>query len=328
MKKPGLFTLSELESTADWVKQKLGETPTRHWPLLSDRLGAEVWVKHENHNFTGSFKVRGGLFYLSKKRQEDQTFKTVVAATRGNHGQSVALAASRLGLNSVTIVPQNNNPEKNAAMVSLGTSLVEVGQDFQEAYDYARNRASHEGWHLVPSFDLDLLPGVASYAMEFFRDAPTLDVVFVPIGLGSGICSVAAARDALGLRTRIVGVVSSGAPAYAESFEQKRVVETGAPQTLADGLAVRVPDPLALQIILKRVERVVQVKDEEIASAMSCYFTDTHNIAEGAGAAPLAAALAEREKIAGNRVGLVLSGGNVDRTTYISVLDPKTKGSH
>jgi threonine dehydratase len=323
MQKPELFTRSELESTAKWVKEELGETPTRHWPLLSDRLGTEVWVKHENHGLTGSFKVRGGLFYLAKKRREDPTLKTVVAATRGNHGQSVALAASRLGLNSLIIVPKNNNPEKNASMVSLGTSLVEVGQDFQEAYEYARNKAAIEGWHLVPSFDLDLLPGVASYAIEFFRDAPSLDVVYVPVGLGSGICSVAAARDALGLRTRIIGVVSSGAPAYAHSFEQKKVVETGMPETLADGLAVRVPDPQALGLILKRVEKIVQVNDDQIAQAMSCYFTDTHNIAEGAGAASLAAALAEREKIAGSRVGLVLSGGNVDRATYVSALKAK-----
>lgn len=327
MAKLEVLTLSELRLTADWVKKEIGETPTRHWPLLSERLGREVWVKHENHNLTGSFKVRGGLVYLSKKKSEDRNLGTVIAATRGNHGQSVALAASRLGLRSVIVIPENNNPEKNAAMASLGASLVEIGNDFQEAYAYAKLRASHEGWHLVPSFDLGLLSGVASYALEFFRDAPALDVVYVPIGLGSGICSVIAARDALGLRTRIVGVVASGAPAYAHSFEQGRVVEMGIPQTFADGLAVRVPNPEALKMILKGAENVVEVTEGQIAQAMAAYFTDTHNIAEGAGAAPLAAALAAQEENAGSRVGLVLSGGNVDRETYLSVLESSREGS-
>lgn len=316
-----LPTLETLRSAADRVDTLMGATPTRHWPLLAERCGCEVWVKHENHTPTGAFKVRGGLVYLETLRAEHPDIETVIAATRGNHGQSVAFAAGRLGVRAIIAVPHGNNPEKNAAMRAYGAELVEVGADFQEAYEHARGQADEHGWHMVPSFDLSLLPGVASYALEFFRDAPPLDAVYVPIGLGSGICAVLAAREALGLRTEVIGVVAAGAPAYARSFEAGEPIETGLPETIADGLAVRVPNPVALEVIRAGASRVVTVSDEEIEVAMACYFRDTHNIAEGAGAAPLAALRSEASRMQGRRVGLVLTGGNVDLATYRAALE-------
>ncbi len=317
----GLPDRPTLERAAGRVADVMGTTPTRNWPLLSERCGCAVFVKHENHTPIGAFKVRGGLLYLESLRREHPEVSTVVAATRGNHGQSIAWAAGRVGLRARIVVPHGNNPEKNAAMRAFGAELVEFGADFQEAYDHARELADGSGGHLVPSYDAALLSGVASYAMELFADAPTLDAIYVPIGLGSGICSVLAAREALGLRTEVIGVVADGAPAYALSFDAGKPVETGLPDTLADGLAVRVPHPDALEVILAGASRVVAVTDAAIELAMASYFRDTHNIAEGAGAAPLAALFGEKERMRGKQVGLVLSGGNVDRATYLAALE-------
>ncbi|MDR3437947.1 threonine dehydratase [Telmatospirillum sp.] len=314
--------LAELEAAAHRVYQVMAPTPQYAWPLLAERTGAEVWVKHENHGPVGAFKLRGGIVYMERLRESVPDVAGVIAATRGNHGQSVAFAAARAGLPAVIVVPEGNNPEKNAAMRALGAELIEQGEDFQEARELALRLAGERGLHMVPSFHPWLVWGVASAALEFLRAVPSLDTVYVPIGLGSGICAMIAARDALGLSTRIVGVVAEGAPAYADSFWAGRPMSTPTVHTLADGLACRVPDPTAVDVIIGGADRVVTVSDDAILAAMRYYLSDTHNLAEGAGAAPLAALLAERTEMAGRKVGLVLSGGNADADLIRQALKP------
>ncbi|MBV9458165.1 MAG: threonine dehydratase [Bradyrhizobium sp.] len=307
-----MFDLPELERAFDVVHGAMPSTPAHGWPLLSERLGADVVVKHENHTPTGAFKVRGGLVYLDRLKRERPDVPGIISATRGNHGQSLAFAANRHGVPAVIYVPQGNSVEKNRAMRAFGAELVEHGEDFQAAREEAGRRAQFAGLHMVPSFHADLVLGVSTYALELFRAAPDLDILYVPIGQGSGICGCIMARDLLGLKTEIVGVQSTEAPSYALSFAAGRVVTTETSTTLADGMATRIPDPEALAIILKGASRIAQVSDDEIGRAIRAYWTDTHNLAEGAGAAPLAAALQEKQKLAGKRVGLVLSGGNID----------------
>jgi threonine dehydratase len=312
--------LGDIVSTAELIYRHLEPTPQYCWPLVCERAGTEVWVKHENHTPIGAFKVRGGLVYVDELRKREPEVPGVIAATRGNHGQSVAFAARSAGLRAVVVVPHGNSVEKNRAMRALGAELVEHGQDFNAAYDYAKDLAQARGLHLFPSYHPTLVRGVASYSLELLRARPELDTVYVPIGLGSGINGTIAARQALGLGTRVVGVVAEQAPSYALSFEAGRPVSTNSCDTLADGVAVRVPDADALAIILEGVERVVSVSEAQIEAAMRAYFTDTHNLAEGAGAAPLAALLKEKEKMAGKKVGLILSGGNVDTDVYRDIL--------
>lgn len=315
-----MFSLSELEAAADLVHSVMPPTPQICWPLLSARAGAEVWVKHENHTPIGAFKIRGGVTYMAELRDRQPAVAGVITATRGNHGQSVGLAARRAGLPAVIVVPHGNSAEKNRAMRALGVELIEHGDDFQAAYEYAMGLAEDRRLHPLRSFHPALVRGVASYGLEFLRAVSDLDTVYVPIGLGSGISGTIAARDALGLTTRIVGVVAENAPAYALSFERKAPVSTNSADTIADGVACRVPDPQAVATILRGADRIVTVSEAEIRAAMRHYFTDTHNIAEGAGATPLAALLKERTRMAGRRVGLVLSGGNVDLPLYAAIL--------
>lgn len=315
-----MLSLNEIEAAAALVHAAMPPTAQYAWPLLARRAGCEVWVKHENHTPTGAFKVRGGLVYMDRVRHGTPQPKGVVSATRGNHGQSIALAAARNGIAATIVVPYGNSVEKNAAMRAFGAELVEAGHDFDAAKEAAMQLARERGLSMVPSFHRDLVAGVASYALELFRAAPPLDTVYVPIGLGSGICGTIAVRDALGLTTKIVGVVSTEAPAYALSFAAGKVVATNSADTMADGMAVRGPDAEALDIILKGAERIVQVSDAEIGAAMRAYYEDTHQLTEGAGAAALAALLQERERFAGKRVGLVLSGGNIDRPVYLRTL--------
>ncbi|MEW5889648.1 MAG: threonine dehydratase [Pseudomonadota bacterium] len=314
------FSLPELEQAARIVYQAMPPTPQYCWPLLCQRLDTEVWVKHENHTPVGAFKIRGGLVYFQRLRSRQPQVRGVIAATRGNHGQSVGFAARRAGIAATIVVPHGNSSEKNAAMRALGVELIEHGADFQAAAEYAEQLAAQRGLHMIPSFHSDLVRGVASYTLEFLRGAPPLDVVYVPIGLGSGICAMIAARDALHLHTRIVGVVSAHAPAYALSFAQKRAVPHPVETRLADGVACRTPAPEALEIIWAGAERIVQVSDGDVAQAMRALYTDTHNVAEGAGAIAFAAALREKERLAGQRVGVVLTGGNVDRQVLARVL--------
>ena len=313
-------SLAALEEAADLVHRTVPPTPERCWPLLAERYGCELWVKHENHTPIGSFKVRGGLVYMDALRREQPDVTGVIAATRGNHGQSVAFAATRAGLTATIVAPHGNSVEKNRAMHAFGAELIEEGHDFQAAYEHAFALAEERGLHMVRSYDPSLALGVASYTLEFLRAVPDLDTLYVPIGLGSGICGAIAARDALGLATRVVGAVAEAAPTYAKSFAAGEPVSTPSCETFADGLATRIPDADALALILKGAERVVAVSEAAIQAAMRDYFTDTHNIAEGAGAATLAAVGVEREQCAGRRIGVVLSGGNIDIDRYREIL--------
>src|SRR6266851_3746998 len=307
-----MFDLVQLEGAHEIVGAAMPPTPAHAWPLLAQRRGTPVVVKHENHTPIGAFKVRGGLVYLERLKREQPNSPGIISATRGNHGQSLAFAARRHGLRATICVPSGNSVEKNRAMRAFGAELVEHGEDFEAARDEAVRRAQFEGLHMVPSFHPDLVLGVATYALELFRTAPDLDILYVPIGQGSGICGCILARDLLGLKAEIVGVQSTEAPSYALSFAAGTVVTTETSNTLADGLATRVPDADALAIMRKGASRIVQVTDDEIRAAITALWTDTHNLAEGAGAAALAAALQDKPKIRGKRVGLILSGGNID----------------
>ena len=315
-----MIDLATLETAAALVATFVPPTPQYRWPLLSHRIGAEVWVKHENHTPTGAFKIRGGLVYLDALRRAHPELHGVVTATTGNHGQSIALAATRLGIDATIVAPYGNSIEKNRAMAGFGARLVEAGHDFQAAYEHALDLAEREQLHFIQSYHALLVRGVASYGLELFRAVPDLDVIYVPIGLGSGISGVIAAREALGATAEIVGVVAERAPTYALSFAAGAPVSTNSADTMAGGLAVRVPNPEALEIILRGVARIVTVSEAEIRRAMRILFTDTHNVAEGAGAAALAALLKEKEQMRGKRVALVLSGGNIDREVYMEAL--------
>jgi threonine dehydratase len=310
-----LPNLAEIEAAVRFIAPLIPPTPTYAWPLLRESLGCEVWVKHENHTPLGAFKVRGGAVYLDELLKVDPGVAGVVAASTGNHGQSIAWNAQRRGVRAVIVVPHGNNPEKNAAMRALGAELVEHGDEFQHALEHSRALAERDGLHPVPSFHPWLVRGVATYGLELFRGvaaqaARPLDVVYVPIGLGSGFCGLAAAREALGLQTRLVGVVSAHAPAYALSFREKRLVTEPSKTQVAEGVACSTPNELALEWILRYADDVVTVTDDEAVAALGELLRTTHNLAEGAGAAALAAITKDRAKLAGLNVGCILSGGN------------------
>ena len=306
-----MFTLPALEAAETLIRRHFPSTPQLAWPLLAQRAGCEVWVKHENHTPTGAFKVRGGLTYFEHLRSPG-----VISATRGNHGQSLAYAGAKAGIPVTIVVPLGNSSEKNAAMRAQGATLIEHGVDFDAARHHARALAAERALDFAPSFAPDLVRGVATYALELFRAAPPLDALYVPIGLGSGICGCIMARDLLGLSTKIIGVQSTGADAYAQSFAAGRVIETPQATTNADGMATRIPDPVALEMILRGAARIVTVTDDEVRDAIRAYWTDTHNLAEGAGAAPLAALMQERHAMRGQRVATILCGGNIDLAQF------------
>jgi threonine dehydratase len=314
------LSLEALEQAAAVVHAVLAPTPQFTWPLLNQRLGLEVWVKHENHAPVGAFKLRGGLVYMDALVRRQPEVKAVVSATRGNHGQSIAFAAQRHGLRAVIVVPHGNSPSKNAAMRARSAELVEHGDDFQAALEHAVALAESRRLHFVPSFHEALVRGVASYSLELFRAVPDLHTLYVPIGLGSGVCGAIAVRDALNAKTEIVGVVAEAAPAYALSFAARRPVSAPVGNTIADGVACRTPNAEALEIILRGVARVVAVSEAEIRQAMCHLFTDAHQVAEGAGAAALAAATKERSRLQGRRVAVVQTGGNIDPAVFASVL--------
>ena len=320
-----LPSLAQIHDAQPVVYRYMPATPQYTWPLLNSRLGTEAWIKHENHTPVGAFKLRGALVYLDWMRRTGAGLRGVVAATRGNFGQGVGMAARLLGLKAVIVVPLGNSKEKNSAMLSQGVELVEHGQDFQDSLEFARTLAKERGFAMTDSFHERLVMGTATYALEFFNGTPPLDTVYVPIGLGSSICGVAAARNALGRSSEIVGVVAAQSPAYALSFRQRKVVEAPARTKVADGLACRVPNAQAMEAIWGNVARVVEVSEAEIMEAMLVYYQDTHNLAEGAAAAALAAALREKESLQGKRVGIVQTGGNVDRETYAAVLAPEAE---
>jgi threonine dehydratase len=316
---------TELDAAAEIVYRAMTPTPQQRWPLLDERCGAAVWVKHENHTPVGAFKVRGGLVYLDDLARHAPHVKGVVAATRGNHGQSIAFAAARHGLQTAVVVPHGNSVGKNNAMRALGAELVEEGHDFQASLEAAERVASSRGWHMVPSFHPLLVRGVATYSLELLRAVPDLDTCYVPIGLGSGICGAIAARDALGRRTKIVAVVAASAPAYARSLALGRLVSQDSTTRIADGMACRTPVQDALDSIRAGVDRVVEVTDDQIEDAMRAIYDDTHNVAEGAAASGLAALLSERERVRGRTVGIVLTGANVDADLFTRVLAAQAK---
>jgi len=315
-----LPTLDEIREGQKLIYSVMQPTPQISWPLLNQRLETETWVKHENHTPIGAFKARTAIVYAAELFRQRRGIKGLITATRGNHGQSVALAGRRFNIPVTIVVPFGNSTEKNAAMRAQGASLVEFGKDYQAAREHAEELAEQQDLHMVPPYHRDIVKGVASYWMELFSAQPQLDVVYVPIGMGSGICAGCAVRNGMGLKTRIVGVVSEGAPCYALSFEAGRRIEAQVTTRVADGMACRVPDDEALEIIRENVERIVRVSDDEVRRAMKMYFTDTHNTVEGAGAASLAAALKEKSVLRDRRVGLIVSGGNVDHEMFARVL--------
>jgi threonine dehydratase len=321
------FKLPELEQAATLVHEVIAATPVFAWPKLRARTGCNVTVKHENHTPTGAFKVRGGLVYMHRLRQAHPEIGRVISATRGNHGQSIAFAARRAGLAATIYVPQDNSADQNSAIASFGAEVIEFGRDFDEARHEARRVAAESGLHFIPAYHRDLVAGVASYALELFRAATDLDAVYVSVGMGSGVCGLIAARDALGLKTQIVGVCARAAPATALSFAAGKVVTTESARTFADGVATRQPDATAIEMICRGAARIVQVTEGEIADAVRCYFDDTHQAIEGAGAAPLAALLQERQAMAGKRVALIASGGNIERARFLQLLSGITPGT-
>jgi threonine dehydratase len=319
-----IFTSDEIDAARQAVYAVMPPTPQYAWPMLRERLGMKVWVKHENHTPAGAFKVRGGLVYFAGLAQ-GSPIEGVITATRGNHGQSVGFGARKYGMSATIVVPHGNSVEKNAAMRTLGATLIEHGDDFQAAREYATGLAAERKLHMVPSFHRDLIRGVMTYWLEFFESFPrgeAPDVVFVPIGQGSGFCAAAAARAHTGARSKLIGVVSAHATTYLDSFRAGRVVEAPVTTRLADGMACRLADEEALQVVLREAEDVVAVTDEEVAQAMRVLFSDTHNVAEGAGAAGLAAAMQQKERWQGRNVGVALTGGNVDSVVFSRVLSP------
>jgi threonine dehydratase len=311
---------AQIEAAADFLAPLVPATPQYLWPQVAAAFGTEVWLKHENHTPIGAFKARSAATYFRRLMEREPACPGVITATRGNHGQAVGLAARRFKLPATVYVPLGNSLEKNAAMRALGVTLVEHGQDFQEAREEAARVGTQRGLHLVPAFHLDIVLGVSTYWAELFRAVPDLDVVYVPIGQGSGVCAASAARNAYSPRTRIVGVVSAQAPCFSRSFVERRVVEAPVETVLGDGMACRRPDQDALELVLANVSRIIEVADSELADAMRRIFAMTHNVAEGAGAAAFAAAWREREALAGQRVALAVTGGNVDTTLFADVL--------
>lgn len=312
--------LQDIQAAAELIYSRMPATPQYSWPLLNQRLGFETWIKHENHLPVGAFKVRGGLTYIDWLLQEEPFLEGVVCATRGNHGQSLAYACREGDIACKVVVPFGNSKEKNAAMRALGAEVIEYGQDFQESVEYARYLADQLHYHFVPSYHKQLLLGVATAAYEFLQACPDLDVIYIPIGQGSGICAMALVKELIGHKAELVGVVTTKATAYYDSFQCGEPTSSEVSFTLADGLACKKAHPCAFEFMKSRVSRIVKVCEPSLSSAMRILFSDTHNVAEGAGAAGLAAMLIEQEKLKGLKAGFVLTGGNVDSDVFASVL--------
>ena len=312
-------TFSDVLFARRQIRPYLARTPLYSYPAVNELIGTEVFIKHENYLPVGAFKVRGGINLVSQL-SADERARGVIAASTGNHGQSIGFAARQYDVAAAVVVPLGNSTGKNAAMRALGVEVIEKGHDFQAAAEFADEIAKERGWHRYPSFHPWLVRGVGTYALELFKAVPDIDTVYVPVGLASGLCGVIAARDALGRRARVVAVVSAGAPAFALSYERGEPVSHEVTTTIADGMACRTPDASALAIARRGVERVVQVTDDEVKSAMRALFSDTHNVAEGAGAAALAALLQDKQSMRGRTAAIVLTGGNVDSGVYAKVI--------
>src|ERR1022692_2720099 len=318
------FSSQELAWATEVVGRWVPPTPQYVWPLLARQVGAQVWVKHENHTPTGAFKVRGGLIYAERMRAERPAVKGIVSATRGNHGQSLAFAGKAAGISVTIVVPHGNSPDKNAAMQGFGAELIEQGHDFQAAREHASEIGAERGLEIVPAYHPDLVLGVATYARELFKAAGELDAVYVPVGMGSGISGIIGVRDLLGLRTEVIGVAAEQAAAVALSVAAGRVVNTDTASTFIDGVATRVPDPDAVSVIMAGAARILTVSEDEAAEAMRVMYATTHNVAEPAGAIGLAGLLAERSQSAGRRVAVIQTGGNADADLLLRVLAGQT----
>ncbi len=311
-----MFTLEELHQSAEKVHQVMPPTPQYNWPLLSKKVGCNLWVKHENHTPTTAFKVRGGIVLVDHLMQSANKPEGLISATRGNHGQSLSFSGKRAQLPVTIVVPTCNNPDQNKLIESFGANLVVHGEDFEAARQHSTSLASQSNFYAVAPFEPLLVQGVATYALELFTHLKSLDTVYVPIGMGSGICGLIKTRDLLKLKTKIVGVISEGAPTFYQSFSAGRIIPTNYANTIADGVATSTPLPEAFDIIKQGAERIITVSDKEIAQAMYLYYQTTHNLAEGAGAVPLAGLVKEKELMKNKNVSVILSGGNIDFESF------------
>jgi threonine dehydratase len=319
-----LFSLDDLGAATTVVRRHVPVTPTYRWPMLVNETGVDLMVKHENLTPTGAFKVRGGLVFVDALRRAEPKPPTIISATRGNHGISLAFAGRAYGIDVVIVVPLGNGKEKNAAMRALGAEVIEYGGDFEAARLHSVSLAAERNARAVPPFHRDLVLGVATYAKELFDDAGPLDVVYVPIGMGSGICGLITVRDLLGLSTQIVGVGVDGAPAQALSFAAGEVVGTPGAHTFVDGVATRQPDPTSAAIIRGGAARVITVSDAAAAEAIRMLWRSTHHLAEPAGAVSLAGVLADRDRLADQRVAMIMCGSNMDSSMAAEVLGGAT----
>lgn len=318
------FDAEQLGWATEVVARRVTPTAQYAWPMLGEAIGAEVWVKHENHTPTGAFKVRGGLVYAERLRLERPQVSGIVSATRGNHGQSLAFAGKAVGLSVTIVVPEGNSPDKNAAMVALGAKLVTHGRDFQAAVEHVTVLAVERDLEMVPSYHRDLVLGVATYARELFGAVGDLDAVYVPVGMGSGISGLIGVRDLLGLGTEVIGVVAEEAPATALSVAAGTVVATESAETFVDGVACRVPNAEAIDVISTGASRILTVSEDQAADAMRLLYATTHNVPEPAGALALAGLVQERSWVSGKRVAIIQTGGNAESDLLARVLAGQT----
>jgi threonine dehydratase len=317
-------TCEDILAAAPVVHRYVKPTPLYEWPALSQLLGCRLFLKHENHTPTTAFKVRGGIYLVSRLPAE-QKRRGIIGCTTGNHGQSLAYACRLFGVRCVLVVPARANPDKLAAMRALGAELIEHGQDFDDARAHCETLCEREGLRYVHSAnEPDLIAGVGTYALEIFDDLPEPDVILVPVGLGSGICGTALTAARRRPATRIIGIQSELAPAVTRSWREGKPIETASPTTFAEGMATRVPADLTLAIMRRHVHDMVLVSDEELREAIRLLLRVTHNLAEGAGAASTAAAWKLRDKLVGKTVVAVLSGGNLDLRELARISGPAT----
>ncbi len=313
------ITLHDIRESRRIIYKSLRPTPLMKHPLLDQATGLDIHVKHENHNPTGAFKVRGGLNLVARLTPEER--RGVITATTGNHGQSIALSCRQEGVPCTIVTPRGNNPEKNAAMRAFGADVIEVGRDFDEAREYVERLQRENGLRYVHSAnEPHLIAGVATYALEIFEELPEVDIVLVPIGGGSGACGCALVRTYLGSRAKIIGVQAAGADAFTRSWRTGTRVTGESIATFAEGMATRVTFDLTFSILKEHLDDVVTLSEEELMDGVRLALQTTHNLAEGAGAASLAAAVKLRENLQGKRIVCVMSGGNIDQATLTRVL--------
>jgi len=317
-----MFNLDELHQAKELIHTVMPATPAYNWPQINSNTGCNVWVKHENHTPTTAFKVRGGIYLLDKLSRSKNKPPGIISATRGNHGQSLSFSGASKGIPVVIVAPECNSADQNRAIKSFGAKLILHGVDFEASRQYSHKLQEENGYFHVPPFCRDLVIGVATYALEFMSAVKDLDTIYVPVGMGSGICGLIKTRDLLGLKTKIVGVVAEGAPTFYQSFQAGHIIPTSEANTIADGVATSSPMEEGFEIIKHGAERIVKVSDQQIAEAMYQYYKFTHNLAEGAGATALAALNKEKQLMAGKKVGVILTGGNIDFKRFCEYVAP------